>query len=170
MSAAPQVHTECNRPTVPHDPTQWIGSETFPNLDQMAASPNPMNYYKRLVRKKNYPIAQEMAVQLLLHLCSACPQDVPLPFRPCATHYVTPPEWPIPSSQCRVGGQTLPDCNVHWDGRRWVATYAHARPPSSGCKKREAAPHPFPTDSPSGRGVGFLTTVHCITSYGRWNL
>ncbi len=49
MLAAPQVHTECNRPLVPHDPTQWIGSETFPNLDQMAASPNPRNYYKWLV-------------------------------------------------------------------------------------------------------------------------
>ncbi len=111
-----------------------------------------------------------MAIQLLLCLCSACPQDVPLPFRPCATHYVTPPEWPIPSSQCRVGGQTLPDRNVHWDGRWWVATYAHARPPSSGCKKREAAPHPHPTDPPSGMGTSFLTSVHCITSYGHWYL
>ncbi len=170
MSAAPQVCMECNRPLVPHDPTQRIGSETFPNLDQMAASPNPMNYYEWLVQKKNYPIAQEMAVQLLLCLCMARPQDVPLPFRPCATHYATLPEWPIPSSQHHVGGQTLLDCNVHWDGRWWVATYAHARPPSSGRKKREAAPHPHPTDPPPGRGVGFLTMVHCITSYGHWNL
>ncbi len=126
--------------------------------------------YKRLVRKKSYPIAQQMAIQLLLRLCSACPQDVPLPFCPCATHYSTPAEWPIPPSQRCVGGQTLPDRNVHWDGRRWVATYAHARPPSSGCKKREAAPHPHPTDPPSGRGVGFLTTAHCIISYGHWKL
>ncbi len=120
------MRTECNRPLISHYPTQRIGGKTFPNLDQMAASPNPMTYYERLVRKKSYPIAQQMAIQLLLRLCSACPQDVPLPFRPCATHYSTPPEWPIPSSQRRVGGQTLPDCNVHWDGRWWVATYAHA--------------------------------------------
>ncbi len=75
---------------VSHDPTQRIGGETFPNLDQMAASPNPMNYYERLVRKKGYPAAQQMAIQLLLRLCLARPQDVPLPFRPCATHYSTP--------------------------------------------------------------------------------
>ncbi len=136
----------------------------------MAASPNPMTYYEQLVRKKSYPIAQQMAIHLLLRLCSACPEDVPLRFCPCATHYSTPPEWPIPPSQRRVGGQTLPDRNVHWDGRRWVATYAHARSPSSGRKKREAAPHPHPTDTPSGRGIGFLTTAHCIISYGRWKL
>ena len=171
--AAPQMRTECNWPLVAHDPIQRIGGETFPNLDQMAASPNPMNYYERLVRKKSYPIAQQMAIQLLLRLCSARP-DVPLPFRLCATHYSTPPEWPIPQSQRRDSqtGQTLPDCNIHWDGRRWVPTYVHARSPSSGCKKREAAPHPDPhlTDPPSGRGVGFLTTAHCIVSYGRWKV
>ncbi len=44
--AAPQMRTECNWPLVSHDPTQRIGGETFPNLDQMAASPNPMNYYE----------------------------------------------------------------------------------------------------------------------------
>ncbi len=176
-TAAPQMRSECNRPLVPHDTTQRIGGETFPNLDQMAASPNPMTYYERLVRKKSYPAAQQMAIQLLLHLCSACPQDVPLPFRPCATHYSTPPDWPIPSSQCRVGGQTIPDRNVHWDGRCWVATYAHARSPSSGRKKRRAAPHPHPhlhpTDCSSGlpeRRVTFMTTAHCLVSYGQWKL
>ncbi len=168
MSAAPQVRKDCNLPAVAHDPIQRIGGETFPNLDQMATSPHPMTYYEWLVRKKNYPIAQEMAVQLLLRLCSARPQDVPLPFCPCAPHYVTPPEWPIPLSQCCVGGQTIPDHNIHWDGRQWVPTYAHARPASSGHKKREAAPHPHPTDPPSGLGIGFLTSVHCITSYGHW--
>ncbi len=113
-----------------------------------------------------------MAIQLLLRLCSAHPEDVPLPFRLCATHYSTPPEWPIPPSQHCVGGRTIPDRNVHWDGRRWVATYAHARPPSSGRKKREAAPHPHPhpTDPPSERGVGFLTMAHCMVSHGRWRL
>ncbi len=171
-SAAPQMCKECNWPFVPHDPTQRIGGETFPNLDQMAASPNPMSYYERLVRKKSYPAAQQMAIQLLLRLCSAHPEDVPLPFRPCATHYSTPPEWPMPPSQHRVGGQTIPDRNVHWDGRRWVATYAHARTPSSSHKKREAAPHPHPhpTDPPSGRGDGFLTMAHCIISYCHWKL
>ncbi len=132
VSAAPQTRTDCNHPEIDHDPTQRIGAETFPNLDQMAASPHPMNYYERLVRKKSYPIAQEMAIQLLLRLCKACPQDVPLPFHPCASHYTTPPEWPIPSSQRRVNGQMLPDRNVHWDGRWWVATYQHARPSASG--------------------------------------
>ncbi len=146
---------------------------TFPNFDQMAASPHPINYYERLVQKKNYPIVQELAIQLLLRLCKARPQDVPLPFRPCANHYTTPPEWPIPSSQRRVNGQTLPDRNVHWDGRQWVAMYQHARPSSSGCKRREAVPHPHPTDSPPtepprGFGIGFLTLTHCITSYGHW--
>ncbi len=99
MLATPQTRTDCNCPEIDHDPMQHIGEETFPNLDQMATSPHPMNYYERLVRKKNYPIAQEMAIQLLLRLCKACPQDVPLPFCPCASHYTTPPEWPIPSSQ-----------------------------------------------------------------------
>ncbi len=176
-TAAPQMRSECNCPLVPHDTTQQIGGETFPNLDQMAASPNPMMYYERLVRKKSYPAAQQMAIQLLLRLCSARPQDVPLPFRPCATHYSTPPEWPIPSSQCCVGGRTIPDHNVHWDGRRWVATYAHVRSPSSGRKKREAAPHPHshphPTDCSSGlpeRRVTFLTTAHCLVSYSQWRL
>ncbi len=155
-----------------HNPTQWIGAETFPNLDQMAASPNPMMYYERLVRKKSHPVAQQMAIQLLLRLCSACPEDVPLPFRPCASHYSTPPEWPIPQSQRRVGGRTVPDHNVHWDGRRWVPTYTHARSPSSGRKKRETTlhQHPHPTDPPSGPGVDFLTMAHCIASYGHWKL
>ncbi len=49
MSTVPQVRRDCNHPTVPHDPIQRIGGETFPNLDQMAASPNPMTYYERLV-------------------------------------------------------------------------------------------------------------------------
>ncbi len=115
-----------------------------------------------------------MAIQLLLRLCSARPEDVPLPFRPCADHYSIPPEWPIPPLQRHDSqtGQTLPDSNLHWDGRQWVPTYVHARSPSSGCKKREAAPHPDPhlTDPPSGRGVGFLTTAHCIVSYGRWKV
>ncbi len=117
VSTAPQMLTEGNLPMVAHDPTQRIGGETFPNLDQMAASPNPMTYYERLVQKKSYPAAQQMAIWLLLHLCSAHPEDVPLPFRPCASYYSTPPEWPIPPSQHRVGGQILPDHKVHWDGR-----------------------------------------------------
>ncbi len=91
-SVAPQMCVDCNRPMTAHNPTQRIGAETFPNLDQMAASPNPMTYYERLVRKKNYPAAQQMAIQLLLHLCTARPEDVPLPFRLCASHYSTPPE------------------------------------------------------------------------------
>ncbi len=49
ISMVPQVRRDCNCPMVPHDPTQRIGGETFPNLDQMAASPNPMNYYEWLV-------------------------------------------------------------------------------------------------------------------------
>ncbi len=48
-STAPQVRKDCNHPAVSHDPTQCIGGEIFPNLDQMAASPNPMNYYEWLV-------------------------------------------------------------------------------------------------------------------------
>ena len=109
-----------------------------------------------------------MAIRLLLCLCSARPEDVPLPFRPCAPHYSTPPEWPIPQSQHRVGGQTVMDHNVHWDRRWWVPTYAHAQAPNNGRKKREAVlhSHPHPTDPQSSRGVGFLTTAHCIVSYG----
>ena len=115
-----------------------------------------------------------MAIQLLLRLCAACLEDLPLPFRPCATHYSIPPEWPIPQSQrCdSQTGQTLEDRNIHWDGRRWVPMYVHARSLSSGRKKREATsrPYPRPMDPPSDRGVGFLTTAHCIVSYGRWKV
>ncbi len=144
VSAAPQMRTECNRPLVAHDPIQRIGGETFPNLDQMAASPDPMSYYTWLVRMKSYPTAKQMAIQLLLHLCSARPEDLPLPFRPCEEHYSIPPEWPIPPSQRHNSqtGQTLPDSNIHWDGRHWVPTYVHARSPSNGRKKRKATPHP----------------------------
>ena len=119
ISAAPQMRMECNWPLVAHDPIRRIGGETFSNLDQMAASPDPMSYYEWLVRKKSYPAAKQMAIQLLLHLCSARPEDLPLPFRPCATHYAIPPEWPIPQSQCcdSQTGQTLEDSNIHWDRR-----------------------------------------------------
>ncbi len=42
MTTAPQVRKTCSVPSAPHDPIQHIGGETFPNQDQMAASPNPM--------------------------------------------------------------------------------------------------------------------------------